>query len=69
MNTKYGVGSFGVGTVIVSGGEELGGGGRLQALCSLTVINKTKQHMHYVKPWLADGYTTTVHKVLTVWSH
>lgn len=27
MNTKYGVGSFGVGTVIVSGGDEWGGGG------------------------------------------
>lgn len=47
MNTKYGVGSFGVGTVIVSGGEEWEGG-RLQALCSWTVINKTKQYMHYV---------------------
>lgn len=68
MNTKYGVGSFGVGSFIVSGEEEWEGG-RLQVLCSLTVINKTKQYMHYVKPWLADDYTTTVHRVLTVWSH
>lgn len=65
MNTKYGVGSFGVGSVIVLGGDEWEGG-RLQALCSLTVINKTKQHMHHGKSWLADGYTTTVHRVLTV---
>lgn len=67
MNTKYGVGSFGVGSVIVLGGEEWGRGETSSAM--LTVINKTKQHMHYVKPWLADGYTTTVHRILTVWSH
>lgn len=48
MNTKYGVGSFGVGTVIVSGGDEWEGGWRLQALCSLTVINKIKQHILFI---------------------